>query len=143
MAQDHIHLSSSLGGPPHEGSEGTAPSQTYTAIKRRPSFTVIANPQRSLTGKLFVHILTQSGAPAVFTDFQYRLKVTAAELETLKGELGKTVYLVDHDHPDDAEDHDAYVRTMFFQALSNPEEITNELENYWIDAVFLDKDTVT
>lgn len=135
--QNHCHIGSGAGSSP----EYSPPK--YKTIRRRRRTYVIASPRRTETGKLIPHVLQGGGGPAVFTDFVMTLRLTLVELETLKGELGKVVYFIDHDHPNDGSNHTDYRREMLLGAFVEEENIENSLASFLLTVELTDNFTVT
>ena len=138
-AQNHIHLSDTLGGAPEN-----APDAEYSVTKRRPMYKGIVKFDRTLTGRLRVHALVDdTGDPIVFNSFQLQLLVSDTELETLRELIGETVYFVDNVHPDDGEDHTNYVRRVLLAQMGDIENYDPMLQHYRISIYLEDADTVT
>lgn len=136
--QNHIHISSTLLGSPEYSPDGK-----YRALQRRIAPEAIITWKRGLTGKLYLHLLVDvSGDPIIFENFEYQLKITAAEFTTLKSELGKRVYFVDHDHVADDADHTDHVKTYAFVAMEAVEPFTTALEDFMVNVTLVDDETV-
>jgi hypothetical protein len=56
--------------------------------------------------------------------------------------LGRTVYLVDHNHPADNADHTAYRRTMLFDQMGEMKKFDPALSRYYVSIHLTDNDTV-
>ena len=123
--QNHIHLSDTLGGAPEN-----APAKTYMAHQRDDQPTIFIAIERSLSGGLMGHVLQSGGAPVLKDNFEYILRVDQTELDELRALLGKQVYFVDHIHPNDGQDHTAYVKQGILSVLSNIRNIDPMLHRY-------------
>lgn len=109
QVQDHIHLDVAIGTAPEN-----APTLTWRA-RRELQPEILISLTRALNGKLQAQILADSsGNPVQFENFDYEILITGGEAQrmTLQALFGRTVYLVDHYHVDDGEDHTANIRTM-------------------------------
>ncbi len=113
--QNHIHLSTELGGEPE-----LAPTLKFRATERIEFVHGDVDVVRGATGKLFFGtIRDDNGDPVLNNEFDYHLLVTESELDSLKDMVHKPVYFVDHVHPDDGEDHTAYVKDMILSTLKH------------------------
>lgn len=136
--QDHIHIGTTL-----EGAEN-APSNKYRARARTPFWRIETQIDRGLTGKLFFDGIRDGNGDIIrFDEYDYNLLVSLDEIEVLKSMLGREVYLVDHVHPDDGEDHSAYVRSVVFAAMKYVSNIGPKLRLNIVAISFIDNDTVT
>lgn len=104
--------------------------------------TVIASFDRALTGKAHLSTLSNVSGPIIFSDYAYTLKLTEAELDAITDLLGLQVYLVDNLHPDDGEDHTAYVRTMGMINPGKPKMANTVGIYYYYEIYLVDMDTV-
>jgi len=84
--------------------------------------------ERGITGKLHVHRLMDGVSPEKFQDYNYGLILTRAQLATLVGDVGKTVYFMPH-YRDDA-DVATYRFKVFFESASNIRNIDTFREYY-------------
>jgi len=134
--QNHIHLSSTLGGAPEN-----SPDETYTVHVRQEKFVVYTSVMRSINGTTRVGALEDANGPMVYTDFSMVLSLTAAELATLKAELGREVYFVDHDHAADGTNHTSDVVTMLLQEIGEPENLDPMLNYFTAKIVLVDTNT--
>lgn len=91
--QDHIYLDTS-----------NPPTDTYPVAAEGLDWTpmVAVTTERSLTGKLHIHRLVDGGGdPVSFRSDRLRLITTLAQMLTLRGASGKTVYYVPNYHDPD------------------------------------------
>jgi hypothetical protein len=114
MLQNHIHLSTTLGGSPEN-----APDLKWVASDRKEIPVVFLELPRTLTGRLKRHMLTDDSGEVQLTNYLYVIKVQADfsyTLEQRRAQLkamhGKVVYLCDHFHASSGSDHTADVVTM-------------------------------
>lgn len=135
--QAHIHIDGSLGGAPEN-----APPDKYKALRRTQFYDAKIDVERGKTGKLFTDTFTSGGDPIIFTNYDFTLRVTEAELQALVSLLHQDVYFVDNVHPDDGEDHTDYVRTMYFSTLKVMKHTSPALTYYIVAISLLDNDTV-
>jgi len=117
ILRDHIHLDTTL--------NGGVPVATWKTVDRQEIPVVFMGLERTLTGRLVPMVAHQNGQPLQLTNMQYVIRVTATSTETLyerkellKSFNGKRVYLVDHYHCEDTENHAPYVRRMICQVGS-------------------------
>lgn len=117
--QTHIHLSTAIGSAPEN-----APTLEWTVRDREEVLVFRAEISESLTGNVYAHVIKHLGEPVVRSDFNYEIKIigdnshnTFYYVNLLKTLAGKEVYLVDNYHPDDGEDHSAYVTSAFVLQL--------------------------
>lgn len=104
--QDHLHLDTD-----------DPPTATYAALRRTPQPSVFLTLERGLDGTLHRHVLSTGGAPKVYNNWVYQLKVSRAELSIVFGLLGKSVYLIDHVH--DPDNHAAYSKEVVVREISS------------------------
>lgn len=142
LVQNHIHLSTDIGEPPEHAPTIRWKVKVDGWIQ---SYTILADPRRTLTGKLHPHVLKRDGSPVVFNDPKYIVRVsdywgmTAEErLEALIGMNGNVVYLVDNIHVDDTYDHTPDVRRMFLYVLSDITNINPQLDPLYISIELMD-----
>lgn len=129
MRQNHIHLDVNLAGAPEY-----APVRTWKAADRQEMVMTSLDARRTLTGVLRLHQLTSNGVPVRFHSFGYRLRVIDDEsADFLKSMLGKVVYLVDHIHPADNQDHSIAVRQMGFVSLGPFTAFNVSLIRWYVD----------
>jgi hypothetical protein len=133
--QNHIHLAKTLGNAPE-----FAPDTTWIAYEALPIPTVIASSNITLGGVLKKHRLRRGGEVVRFRDMRYRLKVTeyggltaAARLSLLEQMQGEEVYLVEHDHPNNGQDHAPAVRKMYLENVNPFEHVTTGLTYFTVE----------
>ena len=139
--QDHIHLSLEL-----EPSGEKAPTIKWTTIEELPTPEITVSTTVTLDGTLRKHKLIRSGQQVKLLHFRYRVKVDTyggltleQRLDALWNMQGEDVYLVDHRHVNDSEDHTANVRKMFMVKLGDYDSIAkNVLTRYYIEIQLLD-----
>ena len=139
--QDHIHLDTVIGDAPEN-----APTLIWAATKRSPSYQVFATFKRGITGKLQMQVASDSGGdPLQFNDMEYTIKCASqTTVETLVAMLGKQVYLVDHYHANDGEDHTDDIRTMMFAQVGSIEPPADHIDVFYLVSILLiDADTVS
>jgi hypothetical protein len=143
--QNHIHLSMTIGGSPEN-----APNMKWKVRDDgRVEIPVFrAAIEEGLLGDVFAYAVKRAGQVVRRTDFQYILKVDANETYTteerkefLKAMTGETVYLVDHYHVDDGEDHTAYIQTMFFESVGEFRSDVLSLEYYYVPVKLVNRTT--
>lgn len=141
MLQNHIHLDTELatGGD-------KAPIKTWRATARRLIPNIIARPERALTGELHVSVLKVISTPKLFRDWSYTIRIRGtqaesadAKLEELLSLVGQTVYLVDHQHCPDGEDHTDYIKEMFFVGIGEIPVQEPGAQFYDVEIELLDK----
>jgi len=137
VVQNHIHLSTELGGSPEN-----APTLKWRVTERAEISITYVEVGETLGGYTFADdLLDDVGNSLLKTDFRFRIKVKADGSSStydlkaaLKAMHGKAVYFVDNEHPNDSENHAAYVRPMRLIAMS---EFTSEedklLRFYYVD----------
>ena len=84
--------------------------------------------ERGVTGKLHVHRLMDGVDPDVFRDYSYVLILTRAQLATLVGDVGRTLYFMPH-YRDDA-DVATYRFIVFFESMTGIRNIDPFLQYY-------------
>jgi hypothetical protein len=137
--QNHIHLDTTLGGAPEN-----APPKTYKTNIRTPFIEGDIDVKRTWTGKLFFNTRkTTSGTPILLKNVDYQLLVTEAQWNELINMLHREVYLVDHIHPNNGEDHTGSVRSMVFATLKYLRRFDPDLNKHVVAVSFIDNDTVT
>lgn len=140
--QDHIHLDMLLGAAPEY-----APPLKWTVVEKLLVPSPIMQVNETLTGTLKVHRLRREGTFVKRRDMKYRIKIgdgidsggAKAQLDSLFGMLGEDVYLVEHWHPDDGQNHTNYVRPMVLIEISPP-EFASPLLNFLIVDISLKDD---
>ena len=142
--QAHIHLDSSLTGSPEY-----SPTLKWVAVDRLDIPEVMFSIERTLTGRLKTHVLTDTNGPVQFQNYRYTIRVQPdgvysleERVDLLKALDGHEVYLVDHFHPVDGVDHTANVRTMFLQVGEFPMTHGPGLPYFDVDIDLTDADTV-
>ncbi len=138
--QNHIHLDVNISDTGEK-----APVRTWKIRERNVVPSVVLSLQRTLTGHLRRHILSDAGNPVSFRDYQYMIKVTASDTETVEealdaliGMLGKVVYLVDIVHADNGSDHTGDIKTMVFEEIGDITPINTMLEWYYVAVTLRD-----
>jgi hypothetical protein len=136
IVQGHLHLDTSvnLGGE-------KAPPTKWVAIQRAEVPVVFINVRRTKKAHLKNHVLTSDGStPVLLQNMRYRLKIRAEGADTtqdrrlkLLSMYGKTVYLVDHMHCVDGQDHTPYVRTMVLSKVGEFPVDHPTLDFYYVD----------
>ena len=138
--QNHIHLSETVSGAPEN-----APDTIWTVTNRTEIPNVVMTYERTLTGKLRRHILREGGNPVQFYDYGYELKIydyggktTEQRLAQIRSMAGKFVYLVDVPHPDDGQNHAAYVKTMLVNRVGDISPFTKSGQLYYVTIELVD-----
>jgi hypothetical protein len=138
--QDHIHLALNLTGAPEY-----APTLTWKTSDRIEVPTVMMAVRRAINGKLRTHTLQQSGNPVVFTGYKYIVRVegdgtltTRQRLDAMIAMLGKRVYVCDHYHPNDGQNHTPAVRQMVLTAIGDLKQFTTLLPRYYVEVELTD-----
>lgn len=134
--QNHIHLSTAVSGAPEY-----SPTYKWYVSDRIESSLVILSVRRALSGKLHNHVLSSGGNPIRFKNFDYIVRVddsqdgmdTYQRLDLLQSMQGKRVYLVDHYHPDNNQDHAAAVRAMVLTKVGEAKAFTMKLPRYYVE----------
>ena len=82
----------------------TPPVVEYTASLAgyKPQLPVVTVVEEALNGARHMHVLKDAGTPVEREDYVLRLRVSRAELETIKGLRGSVLYYVDNYHDDAA-----------------------------------------
>ena len=129
QAQNHIHLDADVGGAPEN-----APTNKYIAltpeIKLSRAHMFI---EWAVDATMMVHRTTSGGNTVVSRGRRYQLKVTRAELAALEADEGNDVSFVNHHHPDDGEDHAAYVEAdVVFRIVESQSREHATLETYYV-----------
>lgn len=142
--RNHIHLSTDLGGAPEN-----APDLIWRTVDRNDIPNVVMSLRRSQSGKLHVHTLRDVDGPLLFQDYSYIIRVSAEGSDdvweraaALKALLGRTVYLCDHYHAGDGEDHTANIRTMTLSRMGSLPVFDQTLRRFYVDIELTDSDTV-
>ena len=145
--QHHIHLSPTLGSAPENAPDMKWKVRFDPGFERRDN--VFLSLRRATDGTLVTDTLLTKSTGAVFRprDYRYQLFVrdlgdgyTVDErLDLLASWVGKSIYLVDFNHPNNGADHSAAVKTLFF-ADKSPERSNGDpgLTFYFIDITLLD-----
>lgn len=138
--QDHLHLSPEL-----ETSGEFAPSYKWTASDREEAVVFTARVRRSLTGRPFAHVVRRGGVVVVHYDFSYVVKIegdgaltTRQYADRLKSMAGRHLYLVDHVHPDDGEDHSAYVKPVLLAEIGRFKADHTMLSYFYVPIYLID-----
>lgn len=141
--QNHIHLSTTLGGAPEN-----SPDMLWQITDRRDIPVVILNIRRGLTGKLRPSVLIYDGQPVQLTNFNFTVKIKADEgsttkerMDALRALYGKRVYFCDSYHADDDSDHTSDVRTMFVSEVGEFKVDHIKLDFYYVN-IKLEDDTL-
>jgi len=129
QAQSHLHLDADVGGAPEN-----APVNIYVAltpeIKLSRAHMFI---EWAVDATMMVHRVTSGGNTVVSRGRRYQLKVTRAELAALEADEGNAVSFVCHYHPDDGEDHAAYVESgVVFRIMEIQSREHATLETYHV-----------
>lgn len=141
--QNHIHLSEN----PNGGEPEYAPSIKWKvqATGWSPAPELIGSVRRTLTGKLKVHHLTDGVNPRRLMNWQYSIRVSDywgltrdERYEALLAMQGKKVYFIDHDHVNNDEDHRAYIRSVYVDAVASIENISPMLETLYFSVNLVD-----
>lgn len=142
--QNHVHISTVL-----EETGEEAPTYAWVTIQADEIPNVIVSIKRSLTGKLYRHVLSSGGVPVQFKDYHLVVKLYAyggltvrQQLALFEGWNGKAVYFVPHYHPADNEDHGDYVREMVLQLAAPPQWIDTGQSTALLEVQLTDADTV-
>jgi hypothetical protein len=139
--QNHIHLSMTL-----QPSGEKAPDIKWTTIEELLTPEITVSTTVTLDGSLRKHKLMRDGQQVKLLHGRYRLKVDdygglslEQRLDALFEMQGEDVYLVDHRHVNDTEDHTPNVRKMFFVKLGDYDSIAkNVLTRYYLEIQLLD-----
>jgi hypothetical protein len=141
QTQNHIHLSLTLGGAPEN-----APDTKWKTLERVLIPTLIGTVERTLSGH-FRHyeVVDELGDPVRPLDHYYKLIVREEDgedeeerLEKLLNMYGRIVYLVDHKHVDDGEDHTANVKTMYFSEMGEIIPVSVGVFRYEVEVTLID-----
>lgn len=111
--QNHIHLDGDKDGAPENG-----PTNKYSAGERRRTPQIFMNIKRMADGTLLSQRLDSGGSPVVGRSYEYTLHVDKDEIDALEADMGLKVYLVDHDHTADGDDHDSYIEDVYFHSMA-------------------------
>lgn len=137
QTQNHVHLQGTNDRP--WGAPENAPTNKYkvTQYVRQPRAAVLV--EYALDNTAHVHRRTSGGNPLLFENLGHTLKVTHTELTELLTDLGRNVDFVDSYHPDDGEDHAAYVqeKVLVEVAIRN---VTYDLSCYVVQITLEDVD---
>lgn len=138
--QNHLHLSQTLGGSPEN-----APDLKWPAYDRLPVPYVNLNMRRAQNGVLHVNDLQRSGNTVQLLNFNYVLALRdydGVDLTTrfayLQAMQGQAVYLVDHEHADNGDDHTSDVRLMVLEYVGPYEKIDTALTHYRVEIKLID-----
>ena len=133
--QDHIHLAATLGGAPEN-----APVYEWATSDRVMDTVGFMSINRALSGAIKPHVKKVSGVPLILQPFKYILVLKEESPYTLQDRIDqlqamafKTVYLVDHYHPADGQDHTPTVRTMFLARIGSLKVFNPTLIKYYVD----------
>ena len=129
QAQNHIHLDADVGGAPEN-----APTNKYTALTPEIKLSrAHVGAEWAVDGTMMVHRVTSGGDTVVSRGRRYRLKTTRAQLTALEADEGDNVSLVAHYHPDDGEDHAAYVESaVVFRIVETQSREHATLATYYV-----------
>jgi hypothetical protein len=95
--------------------------------------------ERSLTGKLHVHRIRESGDPMVIEGYRYELLLTSRdELSQLQADLGKDLYLMRHARDESVPA--SYTEVVLFKGMPEVENIDPYL-NWWRVVIELEEST--
>lgn len=135
VSQNHIHLSTVVS----EDGEKAPDLKWRVRFPSRaevPHYFMTAD--YAISGVLQPQVLLHpsTGNPVKRTDFNYQLKIRgdiSTQKAYLEAMVGKRVYLVDHVHPADGQDHEDYVREMFFAYLGPWPPDHAAMEFFYVD----------
>ena len=139
--QNHIHLSLTIGGAPEN-----APDTKWKTLERIPIPTLLGSVERTMSGH-FRHFETrdEGGNPVRPVDMYYKVIVrdeysddVETRLDKLIAMLGEVVYLVDHKHADDGEDHTANIKTMHLTEIGEIVPVSVGLFRYEVEITLSD-----
>lgn len=113
QTQDHCHIGITLGGAPEN-----SPSDTFPLVEIREQTEIYMTYERSINGSPIVQMLVNStGSPKVYGNISLVIKFYGDNLETGYAKYlnflklkGQAVHFVHPHHPDDGEDHAAFVK---------------------------------
>lgn len=139
-AQRHIHLSTALGGAPEN-----APTHKWVATEVLPVPEIIASVSRTLNGTLQKHAVIRDGQVVRLRNMKYKLRLGSdpnfpvnVQIDVLTAMQGADVFLVEHVHPADGEDHTAFVRKMYVESVGALENIDPGLNHYLVEISLID-----
>lgn len=122
--QHHCHISDTIGSAPELAPDTRFKIAQNPGRERIPNY--FMSIRRSTNGTLRPAVLLDNdGEPFSPKDLRYSLLIrewdgltVQQQLDRLESWVGKPVYVVDIDHPNDGADHTASVRTMFLSQMS-------------------------
>lgn len=143
--QNHIHMDTALGAAPEN-----SPVMRWKATNRIEIPEVIGSVKRTVTGKLVWHVSGDENGVHHATTMRYSIKLVDDgfySLEEQKTMLlnmhGQFVYLVDHWHASDGEDHTAYVKPFLFVGMGEIIPVGPVLPYYTVDIELMSASLVT
>lgn len=133
--QSHIHMDTVLGPAPE-----LSPVQRWKTTNRIEVPEVIGNLKRSINGDLIWHVSGDENGVHRTTTMRYTIKLTEDDylsLEQQKTVLlnlhGQFVYLVDHWHCNDGENHTNYVKPFLLHTVGEFIPVGPRLPFYTVD----------
>jgi len=132
--QNHCHVGLSIGGAPEN-----APPYKYKVLEEAPEDKLHIEFNRAIDGTPHWGVMGDaSGVPYRFNDHGLIIRCTYEEYKTLRTMVGRKVYFVENDHPDDGSDHAASVRLMLmdglrFKKATSPAKINVIVEVHLVD----------
>jgi len=139
--QNHIHLQPSEEAPPGGWTVDDAPDNTYTVNTITDMTGVRVRVIDGITGHRHVHRLLNGSVPERVNDLALRLRVTWAQYQTLKADLGYVCDFVPNYHEDVGVSHAAQLVTVAFVEIKQPVHIDPMLDRWNITIVLQDTDT--
>lgn len=118
--QNHIHMSLTINTVGEK-----APSIKWKTKERIDTPQVFHSIEQTLNGRLKIYRLREAGEPVkllhmnyilvIRPEFSYTVEDRLAQLDEM---LGKIVYLVDHFHCPDGQDHTPFIKPYYFEDRS-------------------------
>lgn len=139
--QDHIHLQPSSEMPGGGWTVDDAPDNTYIVNTINDMTGARIRVIDGITGHRHVHRLVNAGVPERVNDLSLRLKVTWAQYQTLKADLGYVCDFVPNYHENVGVSHAAQLVTVAFTEIKQPVHIDQMLGFWHITIVLMDTDT--
>jgi hypothetical protein len=143
--QNHIHMDTVLSGAPEN-----SPVMQWRTTNRIEIPEVIGSVKRTVTGKLVWHVSGDENGVHRTTTMRYSIKLvddgfmTLEQQKTLLLDLhGQFVYLVDHWHVSDGEDHTNYVKPFLLVSVGEIVPIGPALPFYTVDIELMSASLIT
>ena len=117
--QNHIHLG--VWGQGGLLGHNEPPYRFGHITKRTPIYEATATIDRAWNGTPSAKVMKTSGAPVVYTHYQYIVRTDESGLYLLANLFKREVMLVDTYHCSDSQDHTAYRKRYFFDTFNHEE----------------------